>query len=294
MHGGRHHASALTESSTRTSSCPSGSGRELSRSQASASAQSKSHHYLYRMHSTEGSTDAITTYRPDNAPLSLIPLFGIHNVSDMLHVVDENISQLRKHSFLLPRTPSQKITPTYRCTSEFASNSKRAERNAIDSSADAYTDPQESCSSQSLAKSLSSVREVQRGREEAASLIAPSLTIIGTLRTTQFESLAAAQFMYGDATESLRWAPYYPQTTALRVSICPSKKRVRAACSFCRLRKLRCDAEKPCSQCKKRDLTCVYLPEATQQIRTDFQCQVFQERWLPLDFVMHRQTDGDT
>lgn len=40
--------------------------------------------------------------------------------------------------------------------------------------------------------------------------------------------------------------------------------RARVACSFCRVRKLRCDGATPCRHCERRDMDCVYAPVKTK------------------------------
>lgn len=40
--------------------------------------------------------------------------------------------------------------------------------------------------------------------------------------------------------------------------------RARVACSFCRVRKLRCDGAMPCRHCERRSIDCVYAPAKTK------------------------------
>ena len=40
--------------------------------------------------------------------------------------------------------------------------------------------------------------------------------------------------------------------------------RARVACSFCRVRKLRCDGATPCRHCERRNIGCVYAPAKTK------------------------------
>ncbi|TKY90704.1 hypothetical protein EX895_000702 [Sporisorium graminicola] len=44
----------------------------------------------------------------------------------------------------------------------------------------------------------------------------------------------------------------------------PEPPRARVACSFCRVRKLRCDGATPCRHCERRSIDCIYAPSKTK------------------------------
>ncbi|SJX60521.1 uncharacterized protein SRS1_10156 [Sporisorium reilianum f. sp. reilianum] len=55
----------------------------------------------------------------------------------------------------------------------------------------------------------------------------------------------------------------HPPTLAA-TTIDPDPPRARVACSFCRVRKLRCDGATPCRHCERRSIECVYAPAKTK------------------------------
>ncbi|CDU24094.1 uncharacterized protein SPSC_02723 [Sporisorium scitamineum] len=58
--------------------------------------------------------------------------------------------------------------------------------------------------------------------------------------------------------------PHPPALAAATVTADADPPRARVACSFCRVRKLRCDGATPCRHCERRSIDCVYAPTKTK------------------------------
>ncbi len=55
-----------------------------------------------------------------------------------------------------------------------------------------------------------------------------------------------------------------PKPPASATAADPDPPRARVACSFCRVRKLRCDGATPCRHCERRSIECIYAPTKTK------------------------------